>query len=206
MKTVDEYGQVCGQAQSDSDVLMDEDYDDEEESEEESYQDQIDESESQSESTPDPLQAAQQVQINLKSQKGQNRPNFTNDLNFCNQILAKVHKESTTKMYLSPEMVVSPLPVLSDFICSSCECIPQQVKQCKTCSKLFDKDCLDEWIASCHKQKRATVACPGCSVDPFVEEHTINRITKNTLASFKFKCAIDDCNQTFMYNEASAHF
>ena len=83
---------------------------------------------------------------------------------------------------LNEDDVVEPRPVNEDFICIICSLVVNDPVQCRQCSCLVCKKCKEGW----QMKQAAASSCANCrAVDA---EKEIDKIIKNTLASFKFKC------------------
>jgi hypothetical protein len=101
--------------------------------------------------------------------------------------LRNIEGKPAIKCKLNEEDVIEPRPINEDFICKICSLVVNDPVQCRQCSCLLCRECKEGW----HMKQGDARTCAFCrAVDA---EKEIDKIIKNTLASFKFKCPAEGC-------------
>ena len=80
--------------------------------------------------------------------------------------------------------------------CSICLDLVMDPLECKNCSKLFCKDCINDWL------KKSTT-CPN--KHPFIRKSQLDEWIITTLNKIYIKCPYKTCNSNYSHSNWSSH-
>ena len=114
-----------------------------------------------------------------------------------NQNTSKKFGGFDTKIFLNS---INP-----DFICTICNCVVRQPKECIVCGTLYCESCLKQW----EERNRNNISeCPmRCKKNDLRESimRPIGKVIKNILYSLQVKCPNEDCNKIMSLEEYEIH-
>ena len=96
-------------------------------------------------------------------------------------------------------------PINPDFICTICNNVVRQPKECTVCGTLYCESCLKQWE---ERNRNNTSECPmRCKKNDLRESimRPIGKVIKNILYTLQVKCPNENCNKIMNLEQYESH-